>query len=188
MSPMATSLPYGLRDVAIRSFTDASCVTPDVGIDLPYARTFSFSEAEDFEELRGDDKLITTRGKGPSVEWELESGGLPLDILPLIAGGTIVESGVTPATVKTYRKKTSDERPYFKVEGQAISDSGGDMHGIFYRARVTGAVEGSFEDGSFWLTKAKGAGLGSLEAADLEDALYDFVQNETAEPIDLTAG
>lgn len=179
MALNAISLPYGLRDVRLRNFTDAAWTTPGAGIDLPFSRTFTFSEAEDFEELRGDDSVITVRGKGPSVDWELESGGLPLDALKVMAGGTVTTTGVTPNQSKTYRKLTTDSRPYFKAEGQAISDSGGDLHGLVYRARVTDTIDGEFGDGTFWLTKAKGRGLGSFETATL-NALYDFVQNETA--------
>lgn len=178
MALTAISLPYGLRDVRLRNFTDAAWTTPGTGIDLPFAQTFSFSEAEDFETLRGDDATVTTRGKGPNVDWELDSGGLPLDALKVMAGGTVTTTGVTPNQVKTFRKSTTDVRPYFKAEGQAISDSGGDMHGLVYRCRATDSIDGEFGDGSFWVTKAKGTGLGSFEPGAL-NALYDFVQNES---------
>jgi TATA-box binding protein (TBP) (component of TFIID and TFIIIB) len=65
------------------------------------------------------------------------------------------------------------------VEGQAISDSGGDFHGVVYRAKATGDLTGSLEDGKFWITGAKGVGFKSNEASSL-NRLYDFVQNETA--------
>ena len=51
-----TPLPYGLRDVKITPYTNSTTLgTP---IDLPNSRTFAFTEAEDFEELRGDDKVV----------------------------------------------------------------------------------------------------------------------------------
>jgi hypothetical protein len=65
----------------------------------------------------------------------------------------------------------------FKAEGRAISDNGGDMHAIVYRCKTTGDVAGSFEDGKFLLTNAKGKGYASLITP--VDAVYDFVQNET---------
>lgn len=179
--PLTTiPLPYGLRDVKVTSYTDAAATTlGSTSTDLPYARTFSFSEAEDFEELRGDDKLVTTRGKGAGVDWDLEAGGLSLDALKIMAGGTITETGTTPAQKRVYTKKVTDTRPFFKVEGQAISDSGGDVHCVLDRCRVTGNVEGEFGDGAFWLTAAHGVALPSLISARV-DTLYEFTQNETA--------
>jgi len=171
-------LPYGLRKVRITPYTDAAGTTLGTPIDLPYGRTFSFSEAEDFEELRGDDKVITTRGKGAAIEWELEGGGLPLDAVKAMYGGAIVETGTTPNQIKTFQKKVTDARPFFKVEGQAISDSGGDLHAVIYKCRATGNLEGEMGDGAFWLTGASGAGLPATLSGKT-DVLYEFVQNET---------
>src|SRR5690606_8311548 len=128
LMPLPTALPYGLRDVKITPYEDAGATTLGDAVDLPNARTFSFSEAEEFTELRGDDKVVTTRGQGASVEWDLEAGGLSFDALKVLAGGTVVESGVAPNTVRTFTKKVTDSRPFFQVEGQVISDSGGDVH------------------------------------------------------------
>jgi hypothetical protein len=180
---LGTALPYGLRDVKITPYTDAGATTLALtSIDLPNSRTFSFAEAEEFTELRGDDKVVTTRGQGASVEWDLEAGGLSFEVLKAFVGGTIVESGVAPNTVRTFTKKVTDSRPFFQVEGQSISDSGGDVHCILPRCRVTGNVEGEFSDGNFFLTSGSGVALPSLVTSET-DTLYEFVQNETATPI-----
>lgn len=180
MSLTVIPLPYGLRDVKLTAYTsDAATTLAGSSVDLPYARTFSFSEAEEFQELRGDDKLITTRGKGASVEWDLEAGGLSFEALKVMAGGAIVENGTTPNQKKTYTKKVTDTRPFFKVEGQAISDSGGDTHCVLDRCRVTGNIEGEFKDGEFFLSAASGVALPS-NISGRTDTIYEFVQNETA--------
>lgn len=174
------ALPFGLRDVKLTGFTTQAATAYEVvTVDLPVARTFSFSDSEEFEELQGDDTTVASRGAGPTLEWELESGGLPFTAFKMMSGGTVEESGVTPAQKKVYSKKTTDSRPYFKVEGQAISDSGGDVHGVVYKAKADGSLEGEFSNGAFFLLSASGKGYGSTVAADLEK-LYDFVQNETA--------
>jgi hypothetical protein len=169
-------LPYGMRDIKLRPIDAAGTV--GASTDLPAARTLSFSEAEDFEELRGDDQVVAIRGKGPSVEWELESGGISLDAYKIMAGGTNTTTGVTPNLVKTFNKKTTDARPYFQPEGQAISDSGGDFHVKLYKCRASDSLEGELSDGQFWLTSASGAAIG-----DGSNNLYDFIQNETATAI-----
>lgn len=176
-------LPYGLRDVKITPYTDATAtVLAGSSIDLPNAQTFSFTESTDIETLRGDDTDVAAHDKGPSVDWELAAGGISFEAYAAIAGGTVTTTGSAPNQVKRFRKLITDIRPYFKVEGQSISDSGGDFHGIVYRAKATGDVSGSQEDGKFWITGIKGKGYGSLVPATLA-ALYDFVQNETAVPI-----
>lgn len=176
-------LPYGLRDVKLTPYTDATATTlAGSSLDLPNSQTFSFTESEDFETLRGDDRDIASHGKGASVDWELAAGGISMEAYAAMAGGTVTTTGVTPNQVKRYRKLITDSRPYFKVEGQSISDSGGDFHTIVYRCKVTGDITGSQEDGKFWITGTKGKGYASLIPASL-DAVYDFIQNETTSAI-----
>lgn len=172
------SLPYGLRDVRVTPL-GADGSTPGTGVDLPVSRVFTFKESEDFAELRGDDKVVAKHGSGPVVAWDLEAGGISLAAYVVIAGGAIVTSGTTPAVKKTYTKKVTDSRPYFKVEGQAIGDSGGDFHGLVYKAKADGDIEGGISDGEFMLTKAGGTGFPSTESGKT-DNVYDFVINETA--------
>jgi hypothetical protein len=167
------SLPYGLRDVKIRPIDAAGTV--GASVDLPAGRTLSFSEAEDFEELRGDDRVIAIRGKGPKVEWELESGGISIAAYVVMAGGTVTNTGVAPNEKRSLKKKDTDARPYFQIEGQAISDSGGDFHCVIFKARASDTLEGELSDGQFWLTSASGQGIGQANGD-----LYEFVQNETA--------
>lgn len=175
---LAETLPFGLRDVAVYP-VNATTGVKGAKVDLPNARVFTFEESEDFEELRGDDKVITTRGMGSSIDWELESGGISLEALVVLNGGAIVSTGTTPAQKKTFTKKVTDARPEFFVEGQAISESGGDFHALLYRCKSTGGISGELSDGSFFLTAASGVSLPSKASGSI-DVLYDLVQNETA--------
>lgn len=183
MALTTTPLPYGLRDVKITPYTDAAGTTLAASsIDLPNARTFHFTDSEDFEELRGDDRVVASHGKGAAVDWSLEAGGLPFEAFQAMAGGTITSSGATPNQKKVYAKKVTDQRPYFQVEGQAISDSGGDVHCLLPRCKATGDLEGEFNDGEFFLTSAEGNAYASLAAGNT-DVIYQFTQNETAAAI-----
>lgn len=175
--PLGNTLPFGLRDVKLYPL-DATG-TRGTGVDLPVSRTFGFKETTSSEELAGDDIIQGAHDYDPKVEWELEAGGISLEAYVILAGGTITASGTAPAQKKSYTKLTTDRRPYFEVEGQAISDSGGDMHAIVYRCKADGDLDGKFENGAFFLTKASGKGYGRLDNAKL----YDFVQNETAAAI-----
>lgn len=182
MSLTTVPLPYGLRDVKVTPYTDAAATTLGAAVDLPNARTVSFSDNEEFKDLRGDDAVQASHGSGPDVEWDIESGGLPLDALIVMFGGTIADAGVTPNRTKTYSKASTDSRPYFKMEGQAISDSGGDLHVILYKCKATGPLGGELKDQEFLLTSGSGRCFPSTETGSL-GLVYDFVQNETVTAI-----
>lgn len=173
-------LPYGLRDVKVATL-DAAGARGTL-IDLPNSQTFEFTDTEEFQELRGDDKVVAKRGKGPVAEWSLESGGISLEAYVVMAGGTLTLGGVAPNTWKKYKKLATQSRPDFWVEGQSMSESGGDFHCRLPRVKADDSLEGTMEDGEFWVSSASGTGMGSLAAADL-DLVYEFTHNEVATAI-----
>lgn len=167
-----TPLPYGMRDVKIFPLVGE---TPGTGIDLPNSRTMQFAEAEAFTDLRGDDTLVATHGGGPEVNWTIDGGGVSLEIVKAVYGGTIVSSGTTPDQIKTLTKLADEARPYFLAVGQAISDSGGDFQICLYKCKATGDLALSLTEGAFTITNMKGKALGNAAKE-----LWAFVQNETA--------
>lgn len=181
---LGTALPYGLRDIKIVKYPDLAATSfGTLLIDLPNAQTFEFTETEDYDDLRGDDRLVTSHGQSPQLDCSLESGGISLDAYTALNGGMIIESGVTPNQTKRYRKLTTDIRPFVTVMGQSISDSGGDFHGVAYRCRVTGDLGGEQADATFYIPSASLTGYGCNVDGDLDgepilDALYDFAQHE----------
>lgn len=179
LTESSPALPYGLREVKLTPLAG----TNPPSVKLPNARTFSFTEAEEYEDLRGDDKIVTTRGQGPNVEWELEAGGISLAALKVMNGGTVTVSGTGSDTTVKYTKKVTDARPEFRCEGRAISESGGDFHVVLYRCKANSSIEGSLEDGTFWLTSASGLALAVNDGGANQDILYDFIHNEQAEAV-----
>lgn len=173
-----TPLPFGLRDLQVFALSGANNETYGTGVDMPNNQKLTFSETEAYVELRGDDALQAVHGKGPQVDWDLTAGGISFDALKVMNGGTIIESGVwangTGTGVRVYRKTGTNQRPYFRMEGQAISDSGGDVHSVIYRCKTNGNLTGTFDENAFWITGAKGVGLPRVSDSNL----YDFVQNE----------
>lgn len=182
---LGTSLPYGLRDIKLVQYPTLEATSfGSVLTDLPIARTFSFNDTEEYTDLRGDDALQTSHGQGSQVEWEIESGGISFAAHAILAGGTVTETGISPNQVKRFRKKTTDQRPFFTAIGQAISDSGGDFKAYVWRCRSTGNVEGELADGEFLIPSMSGTGFGSkvsgmVAGTEILDSVYDFVQSET---------
>lgn len=183
---LGSAIPYGLRDVNLVQYPTLAADTFGVTLtDLPVARTFSFNETEDYEELRGDDTLITSHGKGPTVEWELESGGISIAAYASIAGGVVIDTGISPNQIKRYRKNITDQRPFFVALGRAINDGGGDFQSVVWRCRATGNLEGELGDGQFFIPSASGTGFGCnvtglVNATQINGAVYDFAYRETA--------
>lgn len=174
-----------MRDLKITPYADAlGTVLGSVSYDLPNMQTLSFAEAEEYQELRGDDKLVATHGNGAQVNWDLEAGGISLLIWSILTGGQIIESGTTPNRKVIMRKRSSDVRPYFRVDGQIISDSGGDIVARIYRAKCNGDISGQFADGQFFVTAAAGVGLPLHD--DDNDLLYDIIQHETKTTLSTT--
>lgn len=176
MALAAYALPFGLRQVKLVPLDNTGAETPSAAVFLPASRTFSFKETEDFEKLQGDDRTVASHGAGPTVEWDLEGGGISLDIWKILGGGTITSQGSSPSTVRTFTKLTTDSRPYFNVYGRAVSDNGGDFKMVVYRCKADGDLEAEMSNGSFQLTKAGGTGYGNLT----DNKLYDFIHSETA--------
>lgn len=183
--PISDALPYGVRDIKLTQYTDAVGTTlGSSSVDLPYIRTLNFTEAEEFQELRGDDKLITTRGKGSQVNWSLESGGLPLYAWAVITGGSVTETGLTPNRVSELKKKATTSRPFFRIDGKIISDSGGDVLVRIYRCRANGDIQANFAEGEFTTAQISGVGLPLLD--DTNDLIYSIFRRETATTLTLT--
>jgi hypothetical protein len=173
---MPVALPFGMRDCKIFPYLDAQgTILADEGFDLPHMQTFSFADAEDYVDLRGDDELVATHGNGAQVNWSLEAGGIALQLWAIFTGGQIIETGVAPNRTITLRKLSDDARPYFKIVGQIMSDSGGDVTACVFRAKCNGDISGQFGDGAFFITSADGIGL-PIPGTRL---LYEIKQHET---------
>jgi hypothetical protein len=179
------ALPYGLRDVKITPYADdGGTVLGEISYDLPNSQTFSFNETEEFQELRGDDRLVAIHGNGAQVDWSLEAGGISLVIWSILTGGELISTGLSPNRKEIMRKRGSDVRPYFRVDGQVISDTGGDIVARVYRARCNNNIGGDFGDGTFYITSAAGQGLPLLDQKN--DLLYDIIRNEQKVSLALT--
>ena len=184
-APVTDAWAYGCRDLKLTEYIDAAgMVLSDVSVDLPYIQHLNFTEAEEFAELRGDDKLLTTRGKGSQVNWDLESGGINIAAWAIITGGSVYERGLAPNREIELRKRSTQARPFFRIDGKIISDSGGDVLVRIYRCRANGDITANFTDGDFQTSQITGVGLPLLD--DTNDLLYSIFRRETSSDISLT--
>ena len=182
VAPCATGqaeiLPYGLRQLALTPYLDAqgTCLA-NTSYPLPVAMTLGFSESEQYDELRGDDILVAVHGRGPQVDWSLEAGGMNMTCWSLLSGGQVIEEGVAPTRITRMIKSADDLRPYVRIDGRAISDSGGNLKTRIYRAKANGRLQADLRNGAFQTSRIDGVGLPMV--GDGGRWLYEFIHEET---------
>lgn len=158
---------FGLREIKLK--VGATLVS------LNAAQTMSFKERVKSGELSGNDSTLAVVTISDAVEWELEEGGISLQAYALMTGRTATLTGTGTAEVLTLVGRSPEAFPYFTIYGKSIGDVGDDVHVKIHKAKLTGAIEGQFRDGEFWVTKCSGVAIN-----DGATGIYDLVHNETA--------
>lgn len=179
MALAVNRLPYGVRDIKVATLDSAG--VKGTSVDFPNAQTLEFQESTTTQTLRGDDSVIAQRTTIDTADWTLEGGGISFEAMVVIGGGTVASTGVTPNVKKTWIRMGTDSYPDFYLEGQAMSESGGDNHLILHRNKAS-QISGSHTDGDFWVSHAEGSAFATLTAADV-GKVWTMVANETATAI-----
>lgn len=171
--------PYGLHRVWITPYTDTDgTILGDTSYRLPLAQTLAFTESEQFDTLNGDDKAnVAIAGKGATVDGSLEAGGLDLMCFSIVTGGQLIESGVGPSLKRTVRKRGSDQRGYWRAEGQVLSNGGGDNVARIFRCKANGKIQADMKYGTFMVPAIDF--MGTPMPGDDDDYLYEIEFNAT---------
>jgi hypothetical protein len=164
--------PFGINDIKLTSMDGGAQV------NLPYERTLQFSERLVSGELRGSGKTVAVVSEADAVEFSLEAGGIPLEAYALMSGRTATESGTTPNRVNTLSGDGATRFPYFKIYGKSLGDGDGDVHVKLWKCKLTSGIEGSLQDGDFFVTSCSGVCID-----DDSNGIWDIVQNETADDL-----
>lgn len=158
--------PFGLRQIALYDTAGANKVL------LPAALMMHVTPLLETERFEADGQLVGAASFVTGAEWELEAGGISLEALAKLTGGTAGQVGSTPNRTLTLSQDAGAQIPYLRIAGRAVSDTG-DVICRLYRCKVE-ALEGTFRDGEFWVTYAKGIAVSN------GSVVYEFVQQETA--------
>jgi hypothetical protein len=160
---------FGLSDVKLTPLPSGSQV------DLPAGRVVSFRERTKTAELSGDDSLQAVVSFADVVEWELEAGGISLEAYALMSGRTVVTSGSTPNEEASLPGEAAQAFPYFKMYGRSLGDGSDDVHVKLLKCKVSGGLEGSFQDGQFFVKRCRGIAVDNGTTG-----IWEIVQHETA--------
>lgn len=127
---------YGIQDAKISPLTaDPAAGTPTYGaaIDVPGVKSFEISGEVEVKTLRGDNTKLATNSAVTNIQVAITHAKVSLDVLVAILGGTVTDTGTTPAQ-KSVWDLTGDTAtfPPFKLEGvtppNGVDIVGGDMH------------------------------------------------------------
>lgn len=164
--------PFSINDIKVTNMAGSTQV------DLPYEQKMSFKERLVSGELRGSGKTVAVAAEVDAIEFELESGGIPLEAYALMTGRTVTESGTTPSRTNTLTGSGAERLPYFKIYGKSLGDGDDDVHIKLFKCKLTEGIEGELADGEFWVQKCSGVCID-----DGSNGIWDIVQNETADDL-----
>jgi hypothetical protein len=158
---------YGLRQIALYDSNGTNKVL------LPAALMLHVTPMLESARFEADGHLVGAASFVAGAEWELEAGGISLEALAKLTGGTATSVGSTPNRTLTVTQDAGQHMPYLRIAGRAVAADGGDVIGRLYRCKVE-ALEGTFRDHEFWVTFCKGVAVSD------GTRVYEFVQQETA--------
>jgi hypothetical protein len=136
---------YGIKDAKIAPLSsDPATGTPTYGalIDVPGIKTYEISGDVEVKKLRGDNVQLATNAAVSNIQVAITHAKLSLDVLTAILGGTVTDSGTTPAQ-KSVWDLTADTAtlPPFKLEGvtpaNGVDIVGGDVHVVMHKLTLS---------------------------------------------------
>jgi hypothetical protein len=180
-APTGTTKILGLNDMKIFELEqdDATALTYATATDVPGAVSLQISPTFIEKDLRGDEKVLDKYSKLDTIGWSFSNVLMSLDALAVLIGGTVAESGVTPAAKKTYSLLGADIAKYFKLEGQSLYTDAGDIHLILYKCKAS-SVQYELRGEEYATVTASGTAIATINS----DKIKDIVINETAEDIE----
>lgn len=124
--------------------TDVAGASPTygVGIDVPGIAAVTVNPNIVSAELKGDARVIATKGRTDRLTVSATYGRLSGDVLATILGSTTTDSGTTPNQLAAFRLKSPASLPYFKLEFQIldVEEGIGDLRVVLYKCKVTGGT------------------------------------------------
>ncbi len=171
--------PFGMREIRVK-------VGSATSVALPASMMLRFKERVKHGELPGDDTIQSVVTIVEAAEWEIEAGGIDLAAYAAMTGRTSNVSGTTPTRTNELTGVGGDSFPYFALYGRAVCEGADDLHVVLYRCKLAEGIEGSLQNGQFFTTGIRGLALpnpANTLPLSIANAIWQFVENETAEAI-----
>src|SRR5438105_4195893 len=131
---------YSVDDCKLaKLLTDPSggSATYSTSLDVPGIKTVEISGNVDTKELRGDNQLLDSNSLLTQVSVAVSHAKISLDVLAVILGGTVADSGTTPNQVAAYDLLGASRFSNFKIEARTPAGGAdipaGDIHFVLHK-------------------------------------------------------
>jgi hypothetical protein len=143
-APRETVL-YDVHDFKVYALlTDSASASPTYGaaVDVPGIAEASFEPNLVTAELKGDARIIAKRGRTDRFNLSATYGKLALDVLVVILGGTVTDSGAGSSEEAAWTLVSPAALPSFKVEFKVDDVDLGlsTVHVVLYKCQLTGGT------------------------------------------------
>ena len=136
---------YSVVDAKIAALTaDPATGSPTYAtvIDVPGIQTMEISGDVEVKTLRGDNVKLASNATISNIQVSVQHAKLSLDVLVAILGGTVTDSGTTPAQKSIWDLTSATATlPPFKLEGvtppNGVDIVGGDLHWTLHKLTLS---------------------------------------------------
>jgi hypothetical protein len=182
------SVLYDVHDCKVYPLTSDTAASPVYGtaVDVPGIANAALNPNLVGAELKGDGRVIARKGRVDRYNVSLTYGKLDLDVLEVVLGGTVEDTGETQARLRLY---SNQRLPDFGV-GLSIEDTDtgiGCVHVFVHKAQITGGtLLGQSSDAFGQPTmEVQGRPLDSTDA-DYTDLMVTFDYHDDLTPLPAT--
>jgi hypothetical protein len=173
---------FAVEDAKIKKMLtdpDGGAATYATIIDVPGIKAATLNWTIETKVLRGDNKKLDEQSKLVDLGIEVDHAKLQLDVLAILIGGTVTDSGTTPNQKVSYDLLGASNGSYFGFEAKTPTDGidiiGGDGHFVLHKLRASNVKDYGFAEEDY---KTVGFSAGaSPRIAD--DKWLQIVMNET---------
>lgn len=174
---------YAITDCKISKLTadpEGGTATYATAVDVPGIKSMEISGEINSSELRGDNSLLDQTSTIGSVSVSVEHAKVSLDVLNILLGGTVTDTGTTPNQASTFSVNNTSIPQYFKIEGKTPSNGsdfvGGDVHFVLHKCIVSSFPDLGFAEEDYRTVSFEAIALPRLADGRQLDAVF----NETA--------
>jgi hypothetical protein len=179
-----TTKVFAVQDCKIAAMTADTTGAPTYNsvIDVPGIQKVGMTFDMTNVTLSGDNVLLESDSILVGVKLTFDHAKLNFDVLQILIGGTVADTGATPNRQTSYVRAGTDVFSYFKLEAatptSGVDTIGGDLHLLVEKCKVTGYNLG-FAEEDYQIFS--GAADGVFTASSNE--LFRLVMNETSSAI-----
>lgn len=144
---------FAISDCKIAKLTAdpaGGAATYAASLDVPGIKELLLTGDVKSSELRGDNAQLDVVTVPGGLKVAVKHAKISLDVLAVLLGGTVTDTGVTPAQKASYVEALGNTMGYFRIEGLTPSNgadsTGGDVHITLHKCILSGYPDLGFAE------------------------------------------